>query len=100
MAGRARHVVTIDSDHNSPSQLTTIILGYFLVVPKCMLSITRPSFEVVKGGWILYNLKDFTRLNLVASGTFSGDDQERWLFNDGYSTRDLKNDLIGKSGQE
>jgi hypothetical protein len=38
-----------------------------------MSSLFRPSFEVAKEGWILYNLKDFTRLNLVASGTFSRD---------------------------
>jgi hypothetical protein len=38
-----------------------------------MLSVFRPSFEVVKEGRILYNPKDFTRLNLVASGAFSGD---------------------------
>jgi hypothetical protein len=37
----------------------------------------RPDFEVVKEGRILYNPKDFTRLNLVASGTFSWDGQPR-----------------------
>jgi hypothetical protein len=40
-----------------------------------MLSDIRPSFEVVEEGRILYNSKDFTRLNLVASGTFSEDGQ-------------------------
>jgi hypothetical protein len=34
-------------------------------------------FEVVKEGRILYNPKGHTRLNPVASGTFSGDCQER-----------------------
>jgi hypothetical protein len=42
-----------------------------------MLYFVRPSFEVVKEGRILYNPKDFTRLNLVASGTFSGDGKAR-----------------------
>jgi hypothetical protein len=42
-----------------------------------MLSFIRPTFEVVKEGRILSNSKDFTRLNLVASGTFSGDGQVR-----------------------
>jgi hypothetical protein len=42
-----------------------------------MLSVLRPDFEVVKEGRILFNPKDFARLNLVASGTFSGDGQER-----------------------
>jgi hypothetical protein len=42
-----------------------------------MLIVIRPSFEVVKEERILYNPKDFTRLNLVTSGTFSGDGQER-----------------------
>jgi hypothetical protein len=36
----------------------------------------RPSFEVVKEVWILYNPIDFSWFNLVA-GTFSGDGQER-----------------------
>jgi len=40
-----------------------------------MFSVVRPSFEVVKEGRILYNPKDITRLNLVASGTLSGDGQ-------------------------
>ena len=39
--------------------------------------LVRPSFEVVKEGRILYNPKDFTRLNLVTSGTFSGDGHVR-----------------------
>jgi len=46
-------------------------------VPKYMLNVIRSSFGVVREGWNLYNPKDFTRLNLVASGTFSGDSQER-----------------------
>jgi hypothetical protein len=46
-----------------------------IVVYKCMLSFNRPSFEVVREGRILYNPKDFNRLNLVASGTFSADGQ-------------------------
>jgi hypothetical protein len=40
-----------------------------------MLIVLRPDFEVVKEGRILHNPKYFTRLNLVASGTFSGDGQ-------------------------
>jgi hypothetical protein len=44
-----------------------------------MLSIVRPSFEVVKEGRIFYNPKGFNRLNLVASVTFSGDGQGRRL---------------------
>jgi len=46
-------------------------------------------FEVVKEGRIFYNPKDFTRLNLVAAGTFSVDGRGRWLDNDGDVTRDL-----------
>jgi hypothetical protein len=42
-----------------------------------MIIVIRPDFEVVIEGRILYNPKDFTRLNLVASGTFSGDGQEK-----------------------
>jgi len=42
-----------------------------------MLSVIRPWLEVVKEGRILYNPKDFTWLNLVASVTFSGDGQEK-----------------------
>jgi len=38
-----------------------------------MLNVIRPDFEVVKEGRILYNPRNFARLNLVASGTFSGD---------------------------
>jgi hypothetical protein len=37
-----------------------------------MLSLFRPDFEVVREGRILYNPKDFTRLNLVALGHFQG----------------------------
>jgi hypothetical protein len=44
-----------------------------------MLSAIRPSSEVVKEGRILNNPKDFIRSNLVACGTFSGDDQRRRL---------------------
>jgi hypothetical protein len=40
-----------------------------------MFGVLRPSFEVVTKGRILYNSKDFTRLNLVATMTFSGDGQ-------------------------
>jgi hypothetical protein len=41
--------------------------------------VIRPSSEVVKEGRILNNPKDFTKLNLVASGTFSEDGQkEDW----------------------
>jgi hypothetical protein len=56
-------------------ELTTPTMSYLLVVSKFMLYFVRPSFEVVKDGRILYNPKDFTRLNLVASGTFSWDGQ-------------------------
>jgi hypothetical protein len=38
-----------------------------------MLRGIRPFFEVFKEGRILHNPKDFTRLNQVASWTFSGD---------------------------
>jgi hypothetical protein len=48
-----------------------------LVVYLSMFCVFRPSFEVVKEGRISYNPKDFTRLNRVASGTFSGDGQEK-----------------------
>jgi hypothetical protein len=48
-----------------------------LVAVLSMFLVFRPSFEVVKEGWILYSPKDFTRLNLVASGTFSGDGKVR-----------------------
>jgi len=47
-----------------------------------MSNVFRPSFKGVKEGRIFYNPKDFTRSNLVASGTLSGDDQERWLEGD------------------
>jgi hypothetical protein len=42
-----------------------------------MFRIIRPIFKVVKEGRILYNPKDIIKLNLVASGTFTGDGQER-----------------------
>jgi hypothetical protein len=44
-----------------------------------MFSVFRPSFGVVNEGRILNNPKDITRLNLVASGTFSEDAQGRRL---------------------
>jgi hypothetical protein len=40
-----------------------------------MLFVIRPPFEMVKEGRILYNPKDHTSLNPVASGTFSGDSE-------------------------
>jgi hypothetical protein len=44
-----------------------------------MSLVIRPDFKVVKEGRILYNLKDFTRLNLVASEISSGDGQKKMI---------------------
>jgi len=55
-----------------------------------MLNVVRQDFEVVKEGRIFYNPKDFTRLNLVASGTFSGDGQVDRLKEDDILPETLK----------
>jgi hypothetical protein len=44
-----------------------------------MLCHIRPSFEMVNEGRIIYNPKDFNRLNLVAPWTFSGDGKGKRL---------------------
>jgi len=62
-----------------------------------MFSVIRPSFDVVKEGRILYNPKDITRLNLVASRTSSGDDQEDDRIKMNMLPETLKTTKMGRS---